>query len=141
MRNFNSSGIAIVRVVLGVIMLAHGIQKFAVYTVAGFEGVLGELGVPFAGLLAYAVPIVEVGAGVLLILGLFTRVAGVLTVGVGLAALFTMHIANGLFVDDGGYELVLLIAAAGAGVALLGGGRFSLDAVVPFGKKPVAQTA
>lgn len=141
MNNFNAAGIAIVRVVLGVIMLAHGIQKFAVYTVAGFEGVLGEIGVPLAGLLSYVVPTVEVAAGALLILGLFTRIAGVLTLGVGLAALFTMHIGNGLFVDEGGYELVLLIAASGAGLALIGGGRFSLDAVVPFGKKTVAQAA
>lgn len=141
MRNFNSAGIAIVRVALGVIMLAHGIQKFTVYTVAGFEGVLNELNVPLAGLLAYAVPTVEIVAGAMLILGLLTRIAGVLTLGVGLAALFTMHLPYGLFVDEGGYELVLLIAAAGASMALLGGGRFSLDTLIPFGKKAAAQPA
>jgi len=43
-------------------------------------------------------------------------------------AILTVHLANGFFVSDGGYELVLLLAAAALYFALRGPGQFSLDA-------------
>lgn len=134
-----SAGIAIARIVLGVIMLVHGIQKLTVFTIAGVQDMLAGLGLPLPEALGAVLPVVEIVAGVLLVLGLFTRVGAVLTVLVGLGALFTAHLESGFFVDAGGYEFVLLIAATGAALALLGGGRFALDAVLPFGRKaPVA---
>lgn len=126
-------GTALLRIVLGVVMLAHGIQKLTVFTVAGVQDMLAGLGLPLPEVLGIALPVAEVAAGALLILGLLTRVAGAITVVVGLGALFTTHLDAGFFASDGGYELVLLIAAAGAAFVFLGGGRFALDSVVPIG--------
>jgi putative oxidoreductase len=131
MTTSRSIGIAVVRVTLGVVMLLHGVQKFTVFTVAGVQGMLDGLGLPMTGFLAVALPIAELLSGALLILGLLTRAAGVLAALVGLGALFTMHLPSGFFVDAGGYEFVLLIAAAGVALALLGGGRYALDTVLP----------
>lgn len=136
MTSATAIGIAVLRVVLGVVMLAHGVQKFTDLTVSGVRDMLDDLGLPLVDVLAVALPVAEVGAGGLLVLGLLTRVAGGVTVVVALGALFTTHLSSGFFVADGGYELVLLIAAAGAALVLVGGGRLSLDAVLLVGRGP-----
>ena len=68
--------------------------------------------------------------GVLLVLGLGTRVVGAVFALVMLGALFTVHLPAGFFAADGGYELVLLLAAVGVSLAVSGGGAWSGDAVI-----------
>lgn len=98
--------LVVIRVVLGIIFLAYGVQK-----VSGIEGIVkffGSLGLP--AFVAYVVTFIETVGGICLIIGLFTRTAatGIALVMVG--AIFTVKLGKGLV---GGYKLALsLIASA-----------------------------
>lgn len=118
-----SIGLTALRIVLGVVFIAHGAQKFAqgIPNVAqGFSG----MGVPLADV---AAPLV---AGlVLLVLGVATRVVGVLLAVDMVVAGLLAHASSGFYSQDGGFEYVLVLAVGSLVVALTGPGRFSLDAV------------
>ena len=116
----------VARVLLGVIMFAHGYQKLVVNgigrTTAGFE----SMSIPVAIVSASFVTVVELVGGVLLVLGLMTRtVAGCMGFVMAGAAGF-VHIRHGVFVASGGWELVGSIAGALLALAVAGPGRFSL---------------
>ena len=118
------------RVLLGVIMFAHGYQKPVVNgigrTTAGFE----SMSIPVAIVSASFVTVVELVGGVLLIVGLMTRtVAGCMGFVMAGAAGF-VHVRHGVFVKDGGWELVGSIAGALLALAVAGPGRFSLAHVI-----------
>jgi len=85
-----------------------------------------QMGVPLPQLAALVTTVVEIGAGALLIVGLLTPVAGLLLV-VLLGALFFVHWSKGVFVDDGGWELVGALGSVVILLATAGAGRFSLD--------------
>ena len=114
------------RVLLGVIMFAHGYRKLVVdgigRTTAGFE----SMSIPLAIVSASFVTVVELVGGVLLVLGLMTRtVAACMGVVMAGAAGF-VHVRHGVFVADGGWELVGAIAGALLALAAAGPGRFGL---------------
>jgi putative oxidoreductase len=116
----------IARVLLGVIMIAHGYQKLVVNgigrTTAGFE----SMSIPVAIVSASFVTVVELVGGVLLVLGLMTRtVAACMGVVMAGAAGF-VHLRHGVFVASGGWELVGSIAGALLALAVAGPGRFSV---------------
>jgi putative oxidoreductase len=115
------------RVALGVILLAHGWQKFSEYTIDGTAASFGDMGVPAPAAAALFATVVEVFGGAALILGLLVPVAAALNIANLLGALVLVHASNGLFVDNGGYELVLGLAAGLLLTAILGAGKFSAD--------------
>jgi len=120
-------GITILRIITGIIFLAHGLQKLLGFGLAGTTGFLDSLGVPAAGIMAPLLIAVEVGGGLALILGLFSRYA-VLALAIDmLVALLTVHLPNGFFVGDGGYEFVLLLLIANLALLFLGSGALALD--------------
>jgi putative oxidoreductase len=124
---------AVLRVALGVVFFAHGWQKIFEYTIPGTQASFAQMGVPAAELIAPAIGFLELLGGAAIILGVLVRpVASLLALNM-LGALFLVHAPAGIFVDNGGYELVLVLAAGAAVLALVGGGRFSIDAVV-FGR-------
>lgn len=118
------------RLLLGVILIAHGYDKFAITGLEGVTGFFDSIGIPAAGLAAPLTAAFEILAGVLLILGLFTRVvAGLAALLMLMAALFA-HLSAGIYVANGGWELV---GAIGAGALLLiagGAGAYSLDHLI-----------
>ncbi|MBF4606026.1 DoxX family protein [Curtobacterium sp. VKM Ac-1393] len=123
-----SIGLTALRIVLGVVFIAHGAQKFAqgIPNVAqGFSG----MGVPLADVAAPLVAGLELVGGVLLVLGVATRVVGVLLAVDMVVAGLLAHATAGFFSQDGGFEYVLVLAVGSLVVALTGPGRFSLDAV------------
>lgn len=123
-----SIGLTALRIVLGVVFIAHGAQKFAqgIPNVAqGFSG----MGVPLADVAAPLVAGLELVGGVLLVLGVATRVVGVLLAVDMVVAGLLAHASSGFYSQDGGFEYVLVLAVASLAVALTGPGRFSLDAV------------
>jgi putative oxidoreductase len=124
----------VLRVALGAVFFAHGWQKFFEYTIPGAQGAFAQMGVPAAQLAAPISAGLELIGGALLVVGLLTRVAGALLAVEMLSALFLVHISAGMFVEKGGMELVLILAAASAAVALVGPGRLSLDAAL-FGRR------
>lgn len=88
------------------------------------------MGVPAPAAAALFAVVVELVGGLLLIAGLLTPVAAALNALNLLGAFVIVHAGNGVFVDDGGYELVLALLALLAGLVVigaLGAGRYSAD--------------
>lgn len=117
------------RVLLGVILLAHGLQKLGNgigATATGFE----KMGVPLPTVSALYATVVEVVGGALLIFGAGTVIVSLLVVLDMIGAAVFVHIANGIFVSKGGWELVGVIAATALVLAGTGAGRYSVDQVL-----------
>ncbi|MEJ1192145.1 DoxX family protein [Pseudarthrobacter sp. CCNWLW207] len=131
--SLNTTAVTILRVIIGFIFAAHGWQKFNEWTIAGTQASFAKMGVPAAEIAAPAVAILELGGGIALILGVLTRVVALLLALDMLGALFLVHASAGVFAATGGYELVLLLAAAALAVALTGAGRISVDRAL-FGR-------
>ena len=116
------------RVVLGVVLIAHGWQKLSDQgldaTAAGFDA----MGIPAPLASAYYATFVELVGGAMLVAGLLTRLVGVLVVGDMLGAFWFAHRGTEIFVDQGGWELVALIGAVALALVAAGAGRLSVDA-------------
>ena len=125
-----ATGLVVLRVVLGAVMIVHGWQKFFVDGIAGVSGFFGAMGIPAAGFSAAAVATIELVGGLLLIAGLGTRVVGALFAAAMIGAIGFVHGANGFLATGGGYEFVLLLAGVGVTLALTGGGRYAVDALI-----------
>jgi putative oxidoreductase len=121
-----SSGVLVLRVVVGVTFLLHGLDKLG--HLAGTEQLFVSLGIPAPALMSPLVAGTEAVGGVLLIAGLATPLVGAALAIDMLVALLTAHLGQGFFVRDGGIELTLLLGGASLGIGLMGAGRFSLDA-------------
>ena len=128
-----TTALAALRIILGFLFAAHGWQKFNEWTIAGTQASFAKMGVPAADVVAPAIAVLELAGGIALILGILTRVVAALLVLDMLGALFLVHVQAGVFAANGGYELVLLLAAASLALALTGAGRFSLDRAL-FGR-------
>ena len=112
------------RVVTGIIYVEHGYGKFQ-----GLEGTAGffeGLGIPVPAVMAAVVAVVEGLGGVLVVLGLFTRIISVFQAFVVLVAIALVHFDNGMF-GQGGYDWPLLLMVASLCLVLEGGGKGSLD--------------
>jgi putative oxidoreductase len=117
------------RIAVGVVFLVHGYQKFATMGIAGTTKFFESVGIPLAGIAAPAVATLEVVGGLALILGAALPIVGVLLALNMAGAIVFVHAANGL-TGEGGYELVLTLAAATLAIGFTGGGAFALDSVV-----------
>jgi putative oxidoreductase len=120
----------IARVGVGVVLLAHGWQKYNEYTLAGTTGAFEGMGVPLPGLAAVFVTTIEIVGGLALIVGLLTPMFALLNMVSMLGALLLVHAPNGVFVENGGFELVLALFAGLAVVAVLGAGKLSADGLL-----------
>ena len=118
--------LAILRVVIGIVFMAHGYQKFFTMGVSGVTGFLTSLGVPFPALAAPAVSALELAGGAALILGILARPIAFLLMCEMLTAIYLVHFGNGFFVPRG-IELVMTLAAAALAIAVGGAGSVSLD--------------
>lgn len=128
-RQLASYGALGLRIALGVMFLAHSVYlKGVVFTLAGTAQFFQSIGLP--GLLAYLVFGMEALGGLLLILGVKTRLTAVALVPVLIGATWA-HAGNGwLFTNQGGgWEYPLFLAIAAGVQALLGAGAFALDGV------------
>jgi putative oxidoreductase len=120
----------ILRVTLGVVFLAHGINHvFRGGKIPGTARWFESLGMRPGVLHAWLASLTEIASGALLVVGLLTPLAGAGVVGVMLVAWITNHRKNGFFIfrPGEGYEYVMTLTALGLGVAGLGAGQWSLD--------------
>ncbi|WP_203336956.1 DoxX family protein [Nocardioides limicola] len=124
------AALLIARLLVGSVLVAHGWQKFNEYTLAGTAGAFEQMGVPAPNLTAAVAAVIELGAGALILAGLLTSVAGVLVALNMAGAYLFVHKGLGVYVENGGYELVAVIAAASLALAAVGPGRISLDALI-----------
>jgi putative oxidoreductase len=120
-----SWGLAVLRMVVGIVFLVHGYQKLFKFGFHGVAGMLGHIGIPLPGFFAVVVTLVEFVGGILLILGLATRIAAAFVAFDMLVALLAVHLKNGFF-NPMGIEFPLTLFAAAICLALAGGGVLSL---------------
>jgi putative oxidoreductase len=130
-----STGILIGRLVIGLLMAAHGAQKlfgwFGGYGLRNTGGFMEQLGYRPGVLFAAAAGLGEVGAGMLVALGFLGPVGPALMISVMIVAAITVHWGN-LFATKNGIEMPLLYAVAALVFAFVGYGAYSIDALLGF---------
>ena len=119
-------GLTVLRVVIGIVFLAHGVEKFFISGVGGVTGFFTQLGIPLPGLSAFVVSFFELVAGAALIIGFYTRLAAIPLAIISLVAMLTVHVGNGFFNQQGGVEYTLTLLAACVALVLSGAGEAAL---------------
>jgi len=124
-RSIQDVGIAVLRITMGAMFVAHGLLKLLVFTLPGTVGFFESVGLP--GVLAYAVVLAEIGGGLLLILGWRTREISVVLLPILLGATW-VHRENGWVFSNpnGGWEYPIFLAAALVALVFLGSGALAL---------------
>jgi len=115
----------------GVIFAAHGAQKlfgwFGGYGLEGTGGWMASIGIEPGVLMAALAGGAEFFGGLLLIVGLLVRPAAVVLAITMVVAIAAVHLQNGLFVSNNGYEFGLALLVISVGLAIRGAGSISLD--------------
>ena len=126
--DMRSWGITVLRVVVGVVFLMHGGQKFFMgfHNVAGF---LASLRIPAPQAAAIALTLLEFFGGMALVLGLFTRVVALLLAFDMAVAVVLVHLKNGFF-GPAGFEFPLTLLAATLCLAFSGSGVAAVDRMI-----------
>jgi putative oxidoreductase len=121
-----SWGITVLRVVVGIVFLAHGWQKLFQLGFHGVAGFFGGAGIPLPFVSAVIVTLVEFAGGIALILGFLTRFAAALNGFDMIVAILVVHLKNG-FMKPGGFEHPLTLLAACVALVMVGPGAVSVD--------------
>jgi putative oxidoreductase len=123
-----------VRIGAGVIFTAHGAQKlfgwFGGYGLEGTAGWMESIGLAPGTLMAALAGGAEFFGGLLLIAGLFVRPTAVVLAITMIVAIVTVHLQNGLFMSNNGYEFGLALLAISVGLAMRGAGSVSIDNLI-----------
>jgi putative oxidoreductase len=123
-----AAALLLVRVVVGITMMLHGYNHWrGGGRIAGTARWFSGLGLRHGVLQAWMSVVTELGAGFLLVVGLFTSLASAAVISVMLIAGLLAHRKNGFFVFKDGYEYVLVLSVVSLALATVGPGRFSVD--------------
>ena len=119
-------GALMLRVLLGVLFIAHASLKFFVFTPQGTEKFFASLGLP--GWFGLFIMGLEAVAGMMLIGGVYARIVALIMIPDLLCAIYLVHWQNGFFFDNtnGGWEYPFVWAVALLVLALLGDGALAL---------------
>jgi putative oxidoreductase len=131
-------GPTVLRLAVGAVFAAHGAQKlFGLWGGGGLTGTaafFSQLGLTPAYPLALFVAVVELSGGLLLVAGAFTLVASAVLTLIMLVAVWTVHLANGFFLNwtitpgqGHGYEFNLVLIATLVSLMFTGPGAWSVD--------------
>ena len=128
--SFTEIAYALMRVVMGYIMVMHAWGKFNAGAAAIAANVMAKNGLQPALGFTYAAMALEIVGGVCIILGLFTRFfAAALAIEMAIAFAF-VHWSKGFAAGQGGFEYVLLLGIVLFVIAVRGGGPYSVDRVI-----------
>ena len=116
-------GLLVLRLALGVIMIAHGWQKIADH-MHMITGMMHQLGLP--AFMAYLVVAAEFGGGILVFVGFLTRLAALAIFVDMLVAILKVHLPNGLFAPKG-FEFPMVCAAIAFTLIFTGAGPIAID--------------
>jgi putative oxidoreductase len=126
-------GLVLLRLVVGLTLAAHGSQKlFGWFGGGGVDGTargMEQLGFASGRRSAVMAGLAEAGGGILLALGAATPLAAAVLLGVMVVAVVSVHLKQGFFVMQGGYEYPLVLALAALSLAFTGPGPLSVDAL------------
>ena len=140
-RGTQDLGLLLLRVALGVLLIAHGLQNaFGFWGgpgPAGLKESLTAAGYQNAGLLSYVTAGAQIASGVLLVLGLFTPVAAAVALGLLLNGALAALEGDGwrLVLSSAGEQLTVLTAVAAA-IVLAGPGRYGFDGSRGWARRP-----
>ncbi|GGU74279.1 quinol oxidase [Pseudomonas laurentiana] len=127
-------GLTLVRVMVGIIFMAHGAQKlFGLFGGGGLAGTaqfMESLGLAPGLLMALMSGGAEFFGGLALVLGLLARPAALALVVTLIVAIFSAHIHNGLFMANNGYEFALALLGGSLAVLFEGAGKASVDGLI-----------
>jgi len=121
-----SWGITVLRIVVGIVFLAHGAQKVFTFGHHGVTGMLGSMGIPLPSVISVVLMAVEFLGGAALVLGLLTRWAAALNGFDMVVAILAVHLKNGFF-NPMGFEYPLTLLAACIALTVIGPGAGSVD--------------
>ena len=116
----------VLRLALGPMLVLHGLNKVQ----GGLDGTAGwfeSLGLKPGWLHARLAAFTEIGAGILVTLGLLNGLGAMAFVGLMTVAALTDHRGKGYFIFKGGAEYVVLVGIVAVALAVVGPGRWSLD--------------
>lgn len=124
----------VLRLVLGGVFVAHGAQKlFGSFGGPGIEGTTGfheQLGIKPAKPMAILAGLAEFVGGMLVIAGFLTPLAALALIAVMVVAVLSVHLKNGFFAANGGYEFNLVLVAVAVALILAGSGAYGVDAAL-----------
>ena len=136
-----SIGLLLLRVIVGGLFVGHGTQKlFGWFGGHGLDGTgawMESLGFRRGRVWAAIGGLAESLGGLLLALGFLTPLAAAAIVGVMTTATMAVHLRNGVWNTNGGYELPLVYAAAATAIAFMGPGAYSVDRLIGLSIEPV----
>ncbi len=122
------------RLPIGITFMAHGAQKlFGWFGGYGLEGAgqwMASIGLTPGYLMALMAGSSEFFGGLLLIIGLLIRPTSAVLAFTMLMAIVTVHLDNGLFMSNNGYEFGLALLAATVSLAISGAGKLSIDSMI-----------
>ena len=126
-----NGGLLIIRIAVGVTIATHGLNKiFGGGKIKGTAGWFASIGMRMPMVNAWMAALTEIGAGLLLAIGLLTPLAAAGLIAVMMVAMITSHIRNRWFIfnaNGGGVEYVVLLALVCLGIAVAGPGEWSVD--------------
>ena len=128
----------LLRLALGIIFIFHGYPKLFTHTRETMQ-MFEHMGFP--GYFAYVAGTFEFFGGIMLILGLFTRIAGLLLAGEMAIALWRVHLPQGPITMVKNYEFPLTLAVAAFTLATVGAGLISLDQAIFGGGRKAPRRA
>ena len=123
--NAPAYGVALLRVSLGIMWIAHALLKLLVFTLPGTAAYFASVGLP--GLLAYPVFAIEFVGGAALVLGVYARQASLALVPI-MAGAAWVHFPNGWAhtSPNGGWEYPVFLIVVSVALWLLGDGALAL---------------
>ena len=124
-----SLGIALVRIMTGIIFVAHGYLKFFVFGLDGATNAFAQMGVPAPSITAPLVAVVELAGGLALIFGLLTRLAALALAIDMLVAVVLVKLKGGFFIPNGA-EFEILLCVACVALVVAGAGALSIDEAI-----------
>jgi len=126
-------GLLILRLVVGLIVAAHGAQKLFGWWggpgMSGWTGAMTRMRMRPATAWAWLSALSELGGGLLFALGFLSPLGSMAIAGSMLVAIALVHLPKGFWVTKGGYEFNVSLLAAVIAIALTGPGALSLDAL------------
>ena len=126
--NLRFWSLTLLRAFLGVLFAYHGALRLLVPTnLAGSISYFTQVGIPYANYVIYAFAVIELAGGILLFLGLFTRLSAFVVMLEMIYIFFQVHLRNGFLVGNNGYEFVLLLIFALLFVLVNGPGHVAFE--------------